>query len=39
MFKLFKKNEKKDQSDDNLAIKLAALLIHVARIDEKGNCR
>ncbi len=34
MFKLFKKNEKKDQSVDNLAIKLAALLIHVARIDE-----
>ena len=34
MFKLFKKNEKKDQSVDNLAIKLAAILIHVARIDE-----
>ena len=32
MFKLF--NKEKDQNNGNLAIKLAALLIHVARIDE-----
>ena len=34
MFKLFNKNKEKNQDNSNLAIKLAALLIHVARIDE-----
>ena len=34
MFKLFNKNKEKDKDTSNLAIKLAALLIHVARIDE-----
>ena len=34
MFKLFNKNNEKDQDNSNLGIKLAALLIHVARIDE-----
>ena len=36
MFKLFNKDKdkEKDEANSNLAIKLAALLIHVARIDE-----
>ena len=34
MFKLFNKDKEKNQDNSNLATKLAALLIHVARIDE-----
>ena len=34
MFKLFNKDENKNQDNDKLSVKLAALLIHVARIDE-----
>ena len=34
MFKLFNKDKNKNQDNDKLSVKLAALFIHVARIDE-----
>ena len=34
MFKLFNKDKNKSQDNDQLSVKLAALFIHVARIDE-----
>ena len=39
MFKLFNKNENKNQDNDKLSVKLAALLIHVARIDENYSSK
>ena len=40
MFKLFnKKDENNNQDNDKLSVKLAALLIHVARIDENYSSK
>ena len=39
MFKLFNKDENKNQDNDKLSVKLAALLIHVARIDENYSSK
>ena len=39
MFKLFNKDKNKNQNDDKLSVKLAALLIHVARIDENYSTK
>ena len=39
MFKLFNKDKNKNQNDDKLSVKLAALLIHVARIDENYSSK
>ena len=37
MFKLFNKDKNKNQDNEKLSVKLAALLIHVARIDENDT--
>ena len=39
MFKLFNKDKNKNQDNDKLSVKLAALLIHVARIDENYSSK
>ena len=39
MFKLFNKDKNQSQDNGNLAVKLTALLIHVARIDENYSSK
>ena len=39
MFKLFNKDKNQSQDSGNLAVKLTALLIHVARIDENYSSK
>ena len=39
MFKLFNKDKNKNQDNEKLSVKLAALLIHVARIDENYSSK
>ena len=39
MFKLFNKDKNKNQDNDKLSVKLAALFIHVARIDENYSSK
>ena len=39
MFKLFNKDKNKNQDSDKLSVKLAALFIHVARIDENYSSK
>ena len=39
MFKLFNKDKNKNQDNHKLSVKLAALLIHVARIDENYSSK
>ena len=39
MFKLFNKDKNENQDNDKLSVKLAALLIHVARIDENYSSK